>query len=158
MTGETALEPIRRSVTVPGSAERAFVHFTTGIRRWWPREYTWSQDVLEEIGLEPGAGGRCFEVGPHGFRCDWGRVVAWEAPRRLVFLWQIAPSRAPEPNPARASEVEVRFLEAGLEATRVELEHRAFERHGPGGAGYREGMASPEGWTYMLERYAAGLR
>ena len=60
----------------------------------------------------------CFEVGPHGFRCDWGRVLAWQPPRRLVFTWQISPSRVPDPDPDHASEVEVSFAEEG-DDTRV---------------------------------------
>lgn len=149
----TPEDSIHRSVRVPVSQERAFEHFAGALQAWWPREYTWSQEVLERIGIEAREGGHCFEEGPHGFRCDWGRVLAWEPPRRLVFLWQIAPDRTPQPNPAIASEVEVRFIEEGPESTRVDLEHRGFHRHGRQGADHRSGLAAPEGWTYMLERY-----
>ena len=112
---------------------------------------------LEDIGIEPREGGHCFERGPDGFTCHWGRVLAWDPPARLVFAWQIAPDRVPEPNPAKASEVEVRFDPAGPSGTRVELEHRAFARHGESGDTYRQAMASPEGWPLLLDRYAATL-
>jgi uncharacterized protein YndB with AHSA1/START domain len=144
----------RVTLEVPLAPERAFARFTDGIGEWWPPEYTWSQAKLEAIGVEPGAGGMCWERGPHGFRCDWGRVLAWEPPDRLVLSWQISPSRVPEPDPERASEVEVRFTPAGDGATRVALEHRGFERHGDGGADYAAAMGSPQGWEYMLGRYA----
>ena len=144
-------------MSVPVSADRAFETFTEGLATWWPREYTWSADVLETIVLEPRPGGRCYERAPHGFSCDWGRVMVCEPPARLAFLWQIAPDRTPQPNPARASEVEVRFAEQGAWSTRVELEHRAFERHGDQGVSYREGMASEQGWPELLRRYAAAL-
>lgn len=146
---------IRHSVTVPISAERAFDVFTAGIGAWWPHAYTWSGDVLERIGIEPREGGMCFEIGPHGFRCDWGRVLVWKPPQRIVFLWQISPRRVPEPNPEKASEVEVRFTAEGPARARVDLEHRHFEKHGEEAALYREGMDSPQGWAYILARYAA---
>jgi uncharacterized protein YndB with AHSA1/START domain len=137
-------------VELPASAD-GFALFTTGFARWWPAEYTWSGDALVEIGIEPREGGHCFELGPGGFRCDWGTVTAWEPPRRLVFLWQIGPGREPVPDPSRAGEVEVRFGDDG----RVDLEHRGFDRHGDGGAAYADGMGSPQGWPYILKRFAA---
>jgi uncharacterized protein YndB with AHSA1/START domain len=143
---------IRHAVSVPVPPERAFVAFVEELGAWWPREYTWSGDVLERIGMEPREGGLCTELGPHGFRCDWGRVLAYEPPHRLVFTWQIGPSREPVPDPARATEVEVRFGDG-----RVELEHRGFDRPGAGGEDYRAGLASDQGWPYMLGRYAAHL-
>ena len=105
----------------------------------------------------PREGGFCFERGPHGFTCHWGRVLVWDPPARLVLAWQIAPDRAPEPNPAKASEVEVRFRAAGSASTRVDLEHRAFPRHGDAADTYRQALASPQGWPLILARYAASL-
>ena len=125
------------------------------MKAWWPPEYTWAQQSLAEIAIEPAEGGRCYERGPHGFSCDWGRVLAWEPPDRLVFTWQISPQRVPQPDPARSSEVEVRFAAEGASATRVELEHRHFERHGEGADGYRAAMTSEHGWPLLLERFAA---
>jgi uncharacterized protein YndB with AHSA1/START domain len=153
--GPDELAPVRLALTVPVGAERAFELFTEGLATWWPREYSWSGEVLEDIGIEAREGGFCFELGPGGFRCDWGTVRAWEPPERLVLAWQIAPSRAPEPNPERASEVEVGFAPEGPERTRVELEHRGFERHGDEAPGYRDALASEQGWPYILDRYAA---
>jgi uncharacterized protein YndB with AHSA1/START domain len=143
--------PVVHTLEHTAGAERAFAAFAD-LGTWWPPEYSWAGDVLEEIGIEPREGGHCYELGPHGFRCDWGRVTAWEPPRRLVFTWQIGPQREPAPDPARASEVEVRF-----EATSVTLEHRGFERHGPDHENYRAALASEHGWPYILGRYAASL-
>ena len=153
----TLVEPVRERITVAAPPDEAFAAFTEELNRWWPRAASWSGDVLEAVGIEPRVGGFLWERGPHGFRADFGRVQAWEPPHRLVFSWQVGPDRAPEPNPARASEVEVRFRAAGGK-TRVELEHRGFERHGPGGAAYRDGMASADGWPGILEAYAAALQ
>jgi hypothetical protein len=68
------------TVTVPRQAADAFALFTDGLTTWWPAEYTWAQSVLDMIAMEPGANGRCFERGPYGFECDWGRVLVWEPP------------------------------------------------------------------------------
>jgi uncharacterized protein YndB with AHSA1/START domain len=80
-------------------------------------------------------------------------VLVWEPPHRLVFTWQISPRREPEPNPARASEVEVRFEAEGPSRTQVEFEHRHFDRHGEGGAEYQAMLGSPQGWPYILDCY-----
>jgi uncharacterized protein YndB with AHSA1/START domain len=152
---ETAIDPIRQDVELPIPVERAFALFTDHLGLWWPREYTWGQDVLEEIGIEPRAGGLCYERGPHGFRSDWGRVIVWEPPRRLSFTWQISPRREPQPDPAKASTIEVGFAAPRPGLTRITLEHRDFARHGAGAREYRDAMASPQGWPRILERYVS---
>lgn len=152
-----AEDRIVRQLVVPASAEHAFGLFAGGMAAWWPPEYTWGGEVLQWIGVEPRVGGACFERGPEGFRCDWGRVLLWQPPRRLVFTWQIGPDRVPQPDPARASEVEVRFTPAGAAETRVELEHRHLSRHGERGDAYRAALEAPGGWDHLLARYAAAL-
>jgi uncharacterized protein YndB with AHSA1/START domain len=139
----------RAATTVALTLERAFARFTA--LDWWPAEYTWSQETLEDIGID---GSMLYERGPHGFRLDWGRVLDRQSPERLVFSWHIGPTRVPQPDPARASEVEVTFS-AERDGTRVQLVHRAFERHGEGAEEYAAAMASPQGWEYILERFAA---
>jgi uncharacterized protein YndB with AHSA1/START domain len=157
MTQHTGADAVRRTLTVPASPDRAFAVFTAKLASWWPPEYTWAGDVLDAIAIEPREGGRCFERGPHGFECDWGRVLVWDPPGRLVFTWQISPTRVPEPDPAKASEIEVRFAAEGSATTRVAFDHRGFERHGESGAGYRDALDSPQGWTYILDRYASAV-
>ena len=144
---------VRSTVTVAAPPESAFASFTERLRDWWPPDYTWSQQKLEDIGIEPGEGGMCFEIGPHKFRCDWGRVLAWQPPRRLVFTWQISSARVPDPDPDHASEVEVSFTSDGDE-TRVDLVHSGFERHGEGAKSYGSAMGSEYGWPLILARYA----
>lgn len=148
-------DAIQYTLTVPLPRSDAFALFAQRLAQWWPREYTWGQDVLEDIGIESRLDGFCYERGPHGFRCDWGRVLAWEPPGRLMLAWQISPRREPEPNPARASTVDVRFDAEGDRRTRVTLEHRDFDRHGDGVDDYRAALASEQGWPYILSRYAA---
>ncbi|HEY0699264.1 MAG TPA: SRPBCC family protein [Micromonospora sp.] len=148
---------LRSTITVPAPAERAFAVFTGDVGRWWVKEYTWSgPEALAEIGIEPREGGMAYEIGPYGFRSDWGRVVTWQPHHRLVFTWQIGPDRAPVPDPARASEVEVRFIPERDGGTRVEVEHRDFDRHGEAAEGYRRALTA--GWHELLTRFAAAVR
>ncbi|MGW1056567.1 SRPBCC family protein [Micromonospora rubida] len=151
---DVARYSLRSSLLVPASAERAFAVFTGALTDWWVREYTWSGPAaLAKLGVEPRAGGMLYEIGPYGFRSDWGRVLTWDPPRRLVFTWQIGPDRVPVPDPAQASEVEVLFLPEGPERTRVEVEHRHFDRHGEAAEGYRQALTA--GWHELLSRYLA---
>ncbi|HSH45916.1 MAG TPA: SRPBCC family protein [Longimicrobiales bacterium] len=154
-------EPIRVERSVAVEPERAFRAFTEEMGSWWPRAYSWSRDVLEDMVIAPRTGGLCTELGPDGFRCDWGRVTAWEPPRRLAFTWQIAPDRTPAPDPARGSDVSVTFEAAdgvqgapGTPGTRVTLEHRNLERHGDEAGEYRAAMASEAGWPFILAAFA----
>ncbi|EEP72732.1 hsp90-like protein [Micromonospora sp. ATCC 39149] len=153
---DVAQYSLRSSLLVPASAERAFAVFTGALTDWWVPEYTWSGPAaLAELGVEPHAGGMLYEIGPHGFRADWGRVLIWDPPRRLVFVWQIGPDRVPVPDPAQASEVEVLFLPEGPERTRVEVEHRHFDRHGEAAEGYRQALTA--GWYELLSRYLSSV-
>ena len=149
-----SVDPIRREWTNEGTPAEAFDRFSERVAEWWPAEYTGSGEVLEAFAIEPGEGGRCYELGPHGFHCDWGRVLAWEPGARLLLAWQISPRREPEPNPAKASEIEVRFTPIGAGRTQVEFEHRGLDRHGDGGEEYRAALASDAGWPWILARFA----
>lgn len=150
---EVAKYAVRTSLRVPATADQAFAVFTSQLSDWWVKEYTWSgPEALAEIGFEPHTGGMGYEIGPHGFRVDWGRVMDWQPGHRLIFSWQIGPDRAPVPDPAKASEVEVRFCPEA-DGTRVEVEHRGFDRHGEAAEGYRQALTA--GWHELLSRYAA---
>jgi uncharacterized protein YndB with AHSA1/START domain len=113
---------IRKSIRVDCPPEDAFRVFTEGIGSWWPLASK-SVGLEDAVGLviEPQAGGRVYERVRSGDEHEWGEVIAWEPPRRLVFSWH--PGRSAD----MGQEVEVRFSASGL-ATRVELEHRGWER------------------------------
>ncbi len=154
MGRETSMDVLQNSCTVGVSVARAFEIFTESLGTWWIREFTWSgPDALERVGIEPGVNGMCYEIGPYGFRCDWGRVLVWEPPNRLVFTWQIGPDRVPEPDPRRATEVEIQLRPDQEGRTWVDLEHRGFNRYGAEGVAYREAL--DVGWEQLLARYVA---
>ena len=144
---------VKAGVTLSAPVDHAFRVFVERISDWWPKAYTFTQDDLVRIVIEPKAGGHWYEVDLRGERRDWGEVRAFEQNRRLALSWAVSADRRQEP-PERASEVELRFLPLGPTLTRVELEHRNFAKHGDGADTIRRGMASPEGWAYILREYA----
>lgn len=138
-------------VIVPMSQPAAFERFRHDFHVWWPGEFTWSGDVLEDIFFEGRKGGMIWERGPEGIRFDMARVLRWVPPEKVVLRWHVGPAHMPEPNPEKASEVEFRFVAMGG-ATRIELEHRHFARHGKAGREYRNAMTVQ--WPYILKRLA----
>ncbi|HXI28065.1 MAG TPA: SRPBCC family protein [Vicinamibacterales bacterium] len=155
MTADQTILPVQKSVTVKATPERAFEVFTAGYDSWWPRSHHIGKAPMQKAIIESRAGGRCYTEQTDGTECDWGTVLVWEPPHRLVIAWQIDGRWQYEPELARASEVEVRFTRAGDGLTRVDLEHRYLERHGADAAAIRTGIDSPNGWGSLLELYAA---
>ena len=146
------IAPFRYSVTVPISAQRAFTLFTEGINTWWIGHRI-GESELAEVVIEPRVGGRWYERGVDGTECDWGKVLVFDPPERLVLSWQLNYQYKYDTDLAHASEVEVLFTEEnGL--TRVALEHRNFERHGAGAEELAAGVSDEGGWPSILELYA----
>ncbi len=154
----TTDETVRKSVTVDAPIQRAFDVFTTGIGTWWPREHHILQAELAEMVFEPRVGGSIYDRGVDGTESRWARVLAYDPPRRVVFSWDISLQWQLETDPAKTSEVEVRFHADGPDRTRVELEHRRLDRHGDGWEAMRDAVGSPDGWQHGLDAFAAAAR
>ena len=99
-------------------------------------------------------GGHIVDRAVDGSECRWARILAFDPPERLVFSWDISPEWRIESDPDRTSEVEVRFTAEAPQRTRVELEHRHLDRHGPGWEAVLDGVDGDEGWPLYLARYA----
>jgi uncharacterized protein YndB with AHSA1/START domain len=153
MSTVSTIPPLGGTVTVAVPVEKAFRVFTASLDAWWPAEYHIGQAEMAGAVLEPREGGRWYERGVDGSECDWGRVLAWEPPHRLVVTWQINGRWQFDPDPEHASEVEVRFTPTGPEQTTVELEHRLIERLVEAQA-LRDGITGGGGWGSLLERFA----
>ena len=142
------IEPIRRSITVECSPERAFEVFTQQLSRWWPVERfslaAGSDVAVERIVMEPFDGGRIFEVQTGGGEASWGTVLTWDPPRRLVMAWK--PNTTPHP----PTEVEIRFAEGLDGLTQVELEHRGWERLGEDATESHASYA--QGWPLVFDQ------
>jgi len=151
----TTVAPVLKSITVRASAERAFKVFTDGFDTWWPRGHHIGSSPMKRAVIEPFVGGRCYSEQVDGTDCPWGQILVWDPPHRFVMAWQITPEWKFQPNVNESSEVEIRFTPLGDGTTRVDLEHRNFERMGAGGEAMRTGVDSPNGWGSLMELYKA---
>jgi uncharacterized protein YndB with AHSA1/START domain len=136
---------VTKEVTVAAPVERAFAVFTERIGSWWPLETYAIRSESDTATFEGREGGRVYERTPSGEEADWGRVLVWEPPHRVVFSWEIT---------GPATEIEVRFRADG-DATVVELEHRGWQRMGDEGAERRSSYDG--GWGLVLGRYVEAV-
>jgi uncharacterized protein YndB with AHSA1/START domain len=151
--GSPADAPIRKTIVVAASAERAFQVFTEEMSTWWPlaSKHIGKVDATSVV-MEPFVGGRWFERGVDGSECDWGTVRTWDPPRRLVLSWEISSDWRHDPS--IQTEVEVRFSTEGA-STRVDLEHRLLHYYGQKAAQMRGIFDSEQGWKGLLDAFAA---
>lgn len=156
MTEQVADLTIRKTITVETDQAHAFKVFTEQIGSWWPLDTKAIGTTEAETAiLEPQAGGRWFERGVDGSECDWGRVIAYEPPNRVVLNWQISADWRYDPS--IKTEVEVRFIAQGENETLVELEHRGLrEAYGDAAEQVYGIFTSADGWGSLLDCYAQG--
>jgi uncharacterized protein YndB with AHSA1/START domain len=148
---------VRRRVTVSAPVDLAFTVFTERFGDFKPPEHNLLAAPIAETVFEPRVGGHIIDRGTDGSECRWARILAYDPPNRVVFSWDIGPTWQVETDSACTSEVEVRFTADG-DQTRVELEHRNIDRHGPGWKALSDGIGHDAGWPLYLQRYAALLR
>jgi uncharacterized protein YndB with AHSA1/START domain len=147
MTTEEPIAPLRLAFEVDCPPEHAFMVWTERIGQWWPADHTASGEPNLQVVLEGHVGGRIFERTQAGDEHDWGEVTLWEPPHRFVYTWHLMRDRAD------ATEVEIRFV-PHASITRVEIEHRGWER-----LGMEEGRTWRDrnmgGWSTLLPHYIA---
>jgi uncharacterized protein YndB with AHSA1/START domain len=152
MTTATA---VHHSITVAAPQERAFAMFTEGFDRWWPRTHKIGHAELAEAVLEGREGGRWYERDVDGSECDWGTVLVWDPPARVVLDWQLSSEFAYDAD--LHTEVEVSFVAEGPGSTRVTLEHRGLDAYGDQIDEVRRSIDSPGGWRGILELFAGAI-
>jgi uncharacterized protein YndB with AHSA1/START domain len=145
---------VRRQIVVDTPIERAFAVFVERFGDFKPPEHNLLGTEITETRFEPRVGGHIYDRGADGSECRWARVLAYDPPDRVVFSWDISPQWQLEADEDRTSEVEVRFVAETPDRTRVELEHRHLDRHGPGWESLRDGVDSDGGWQLYVDRYA----
>ena len=150
---ETPAPVVRREIIVDAPVETAFSAFVERFGEFKPAEHNLLKVPIAETVFEPRVGGHIIDRGTDGSECKWARVLSYDPPYRVVFSWDISPRWDIELEPENTSVVEVRFVAESDERTRVELEHRDIERHGPGWQGVADGVADDAGWLLYLDRY-----
>ena len=148
-----------KSVQVKAPIARAFSVFVEQMETWWPTTHHIGNTPFETIFVEPRVGGRWYERNVAGDQCDWGTVLKWDPPHCVCFSWHVGPGHdSPDwkfnPDMDKASEVEIRFVAQGPNATLIELEHRKLERHGEGAEELRALFEGPGAWIAILESFA----
>ncbi|MHA6785546.1 SRPBCC family protein [Pseudonocardia saturnea] len=152
MTTTAPIPPITGTAIVAVPIEEAFRVFTGSIDSWWPHRFHIGRAEVAEVVLEPRVDGRWYERGVDGTECDWGRVLVWEPPHRLVFTWQINGTWQFDPDPDHASEIDVRFTATGPAETTVEVVHSSFERL-TGGGTINDAIRGGGGWVLLLDQF-----
>lgn len=144
---------VRKSVRVQASQEVAWRVFTERMGTWWPlANYKIGQAKAVDAVVEPRVGGRWYELGEDGSTCQWGSVLVWEPHSRLVLSWDI--TAAWQYDPQLKTEIELRFIPEGKDATRVELEHRRLDRYGEHRDQMRRIFETEGDWGRLLEMFA----
>ena len=158
MTESTATDfdpdSVRKALHVEAPPEVAWRVFTEKMGTWWPlAHYKIGKATAVDAVVEPRVGGRWYERGEDGSTCDWGRVLVWEPPARLVLTWDIDANF--QYDPSLHTEIEVRFIPVGKAATRVELEHRRLDRYGARRDEMRRIFDTEGDWGKLLAMFAA---
>ncbi|NRP73676.1 hypothetical protein ILFOPFJJ_04589 [Ensifer psoraleae] len=147
--------PVRKSVTVRASPEKAFDVFVNGMGSWWIKGHSLTESGQKTVVVEAIAGGRWYEIGNAGEERDWGRVIACDRPNRILFAWQL--NAEFDFDPAFRTEVEVLFEAKGENETTVVLEHRQLESYGARTQELRGVLDSESGWGGLLASYVAKM-
>jgi uncharacterized protein YndB with AHSA1/START domain len=144
------IEPIRIAFDVACPAGHAFTIWTARTSAWWPASHSVSTESGLAVVFEPRVGGRIYERTPSGVEHDWGRILTWEPPRRIVYRWHL------RSDAADATEVEITFTPEAPDRTRVQIEHRGWDRLGAAAPERRQGNLA--GWGGLLPHFVAATQ
>ncbi|MBN9669282.1 SRPBCC family protein [Roseibium aggregatum] len=141
--------------------EQAFSLFVDRPGLWWSSPFRehgrGDSGTGVEVGIEPFAGGACYEIDGEGRRRIWGTVLSIEAPLFIRLAWQVTQDGEQIADPGTASRVMVNFRQAG-ELTRLEIVHNEFLRHGEEGTEYAGRMRQTDGWPRILRQLQDAAR
>ncbi len=159
MSGEVlefARPPVRQSTTVGAARDHTFGVFVDRLAEWWPLDpfSVGGSGRVARVEIDARVGGEVVEVWHDGTTHAWGTLLSWDPPGGLTMTWNIT---------GKPTEVELRFVALGDATTRVDVEHRGWERLSPEElvaacalpGGYAGG-AFDEGWATILRGLKEG--
>lgn len=153
MQSETDPNSVRKVLSVKAPPDVAFRVFTEKMGAWWPLDnYKIGKAKAVDAVIEPRVGGRWYERGDDGTSCDWGRVLVWDPPGRLVLSWDISADW--QYDPELKTELEIRFIPEGSDGTRVELVHGRLDRYGARREEMRRIFDTGGDWGRLLKMFA----
>jgi uncharacterized protein YndB with AHSA1/START domain len=156
MDKRIAAAPIRKSIVVEAPADHAFKVFALGMGGWWLKSHSIAASGQADVVIEPFVGGRWYERGKAGEECEWGRVLHWEPPRRLVLVWSLDADWVYRPD--FHTELELTFTAEAAGRTRVVLEHRGLDAYAEAKRdAARDALDSERGWSGLLAAFAAAV-
>ncbi len=147
------IAPVRKSIVVQSTPAHAFEVFTARIDRWWPKTHNIGAAPIRESIIEPFVGGRWYTRCTDDTDVVIGHVRVWEPGERFVVGWEVDAGWKPDARIALASEIDVRFIAQGSGQTRVEIEHRDFEKMGAADGESMRGNVDG-GWPGLLQLFA----
>jgi uncharacterized protein YndB with AHSA1/START domain len=118
----SGLDEIRKTVELNAPLARAFEVWTEDVGRWWPlAQHSIGKADATGCIIEPGVGGRLYEITRSGEEHLWGTVAVWEPPRRLAYSWH------PQVGLSERTMVLVMFTPLGPRRTRLTLTHSGWQ-------------------------------
>jgi uncharacterized protein YndB with AHSA1/START domain len=119
-----------------------FELFSSRIDEWWPKAtHSVGGEDAARVVVEPGDGGRIYEVSGAGVEHEWGRITSWDPGARIELTWHPG---VPE---TQSTHIELTFRAMGG-ATQLTLVHDGWERRGLNGPEMRDNYDA--GWDHVL--------
>ena len=149
---QTEAATVRKQVVVDAPIERAFTVFTDRFGDFKPPEHNMLGAPITATVFEPRVGGSIVDRAAGA-----GGRGSWPSTRQTGWCSAGTSARSGPSRPIRLRPVRSRCgsTPESPTRTRVELEHRHIDRHGPGWQAVTDGVDGPEGWPLYLDRYAA---
>jgi DNA-binding transcriptional ArsR family regulator len=136
------IEPVVKMVTVPGDTGVVFELFTKKMGEWWPlATHSVGGEEAVDARVDPGVGGRVYEVTRDGVEHDWARITGWEPGQRIVLDWHAGVPVS------HATHVEITFRQTA-DGTEMTLIHDGWDARGADAAEMRKSYDS--GWDLVL--------
>jgi uncharacterized protein YndB with AHSA1/START domain len=146
-----SIAAVKCALELKAPPPRAFELFTQNMGAWWPRGQTPGGTPHTVIVIEPKKNGLWFERDADGKETQWGKVLSWEPPHRLLLGWQL--NHKFKFDAGVLMEVDIRFEELAGGGTRVSLEHRDIEQLGAEAESFAGKVRS--GWPERMGNFAA---